>query len=327
MERINFAPKQPKLDAHSSDIEKLFTIYLENTDRRVDRSTYQNIKNRVSYFVQFWERQGSQYSWVLTPNALKDFERWLENDYKTHRGTILLFNTRQGILKNIRIALRWAYKNDYLGSDWASFLPSPKGKPAQHKALELADLRSIFDRALASQKHLQSCALIAVLAGTGCRRNECSFIKVRNITFISGDDSGVINLENAKGGGSRSVAFDSTAGRWIRLHIEQNCAARVWLFEGRIEGHRLSGKSINETLARFSNQSGISWDGAHSIRRSFATHWLRKLPGEGYGVLLAKEMGHSVPSMTLGTYNRLSIEDVRRTMEKYKCSFFAQAMA
>lgn len=325
VEKINLNPIAPRLSAPAQDVARLAEIYLENLQGRIALKTIQNIKSRLKYLLRFWTEHGEDYKWHISPDALEQFARWLDS-YKSANGGLLEFSTKQAALKQARIMLRWSWRNQYLPSDWSKFVPAPQGKPREHAALELADLRLIFDQAMCAPRHLEMACLVALMAGTGCRRNECSNIRVADVHFVDGA-SGHIDITAAKGGGSRQVAFDSISGRWLKLHIEQNCGARTWLFESRIHGEKMSGKSINTHLSDFANKAGVTWDGAHSLRRSFATHWLRKLPGEGFGVLLAKQMGHSVPSLTLGLYNRLRIEDVRKAMDRHKCSFFAQAMA
>ena len=65
--------------------------------------------------------------------------------------------------------------------------------------------------------------------------------------------------------------------------------------------------------------------GLHDIRRAFATFWVRKLPGVGYGQLLARQMGHTtLPGLTFSTYSLQGIDDVRRCMVEQRCSLLAQ---
>lgn len=320
IESINFHPNTPTLAA--KNINDLFQIFFEGMKHRVSLSTYRGLKTYTGYFRQFWDKNGERYNWMLTPMSLEDFVNWLDQ-YETKGGDKLQPNTKANIVKRVRQAFRWAYRQEYLSSDWSKHVPTAHGRPAQHEALELTDVRTLFDYCLIGKNHLQNCALLAVLCGTGVRRNECSHIQVSDVHFTSGN-SGYIDIQEGKGGKHRQVAFDSIAGRFLRIHIEQNCAARIWLFEGRIAGNQLSGKSINEMISRFASEAGIAnFDGCHQFRRSFATHWIKMLPGEGYATSLAKQMGHTVPSLTLGVYTKLSIEDVRKLMERQKVSLFA----
>lgn len=325
IESINLHPDIPQLDARN--VDQLFAMFLSSLASR-SPITVRNLRTKVKYFLNFWAEHKANYKSILTPSVLNDFVVWLDN-YQTSKGDKLKHNTKADCIKRTRQALRWAFRNGYLSSDWSKHVPAANGRPIQHDALELADVRKLFDQCLLSRDHLRDCALLAVLAGTGVRRNECSFIRAADVHFTNGQ-SGYIDIAEGKGGTRRKVAFDSNAGRFIKLHLDRNCTDKtdkIWFFEGRIDGSRLAAKSIGILFNRFAESAGVAgWDGCHQFRRSFATHWVKVMPGEGHAVLLAKEMGHSVPNLTLGVYTKLSIEDVRKLMERTKVSLFAQMM-
>ena len=324
MEKINLHPKSPQLDGR--DIDALCDAYLDAIQNRVNANTHYGFAQKLSYFRQFWKENEVQHEHVLTPKVLHSFNDWLDQYKPKRTGTELSWNSRADALRRFRQMMRWAWRNGYVSSDWGQHVPVARGKPAPHDALDLVDLRLIFDQCFMSQEHLRDCALLAIFAGTGVRRTEAAFIRVKDVRFVE-TFSGLIDIHQAKGGKFRSVAFDSVAGRFIRMYIERHPEPDGYLFPGRFGGDK---PAKNETLGRIlrfhAESAGVDFDGCHQIRRTFATHWILKLPGEGYGAMLARQLGHTISGMTLGTYVKLTAEDIRRVMERNRQSAFAQML-
>ena len=324
METINLKPKSPQLDGR--DIDALCDAYLDAIKGRVNGVSHYGFAAKLAYFRQFWKENGAQHDHILTPKILESFNDWLEQVTPKRTGKPLSWNSRADALRRFRQMMRWAWRNGYVSSDWGQYVPAARGKPTPHDALPLVDLRLMFDQCFMSQDHLRDCALLAIFAGTGVRRTEAAYIRVKDVRFVE-PFSGLIDIHKAKGSNFRTVAFDSVAGRYIRMYIDRHPDPDGYLFPGRFGGEK---PAKNETLGRIlrfhAQTAGVDFDGCHQIRRTFATHWILKLPGEGYGAMLARQLGHTISGMTLGTYVKLTAEDIRRVMERNKCSAFAQML-
>jgi len=68
--------------------------------------------------------------------------------------------------------------------------------------------------------------------------------------------------------------------------------------------------NVTDLIERLSRRSGITFT-AHTLRHTYATELLRrKVPAE----VVQKLLGHASVTTTLGTYEHLKIEDIRRTL-------------
>ena len=69
-------------------------------------------------------------------------------------------------------------------------------------------------------------------------------------------------------------------------------------------------RNVTDLIERLSRRSGITFT-AHTLRHTYATELLRrKVPAE----VVQKLLGHASVTTTLGTYEHLKIEDIRRTL-------------
>lgn len=325
MERIVLKPKTPQLDG--KDLDDLCDLYLAELEKRVSDISHYGFGQKLSYFRKFWRENGEKYNFILTPNVLQDFAAWLAVLKTDRTKAVLSWNSQHDAIRRFRGLMKWAFHNGYVSSDWSKYCPSVRGKPSPHETLPLLDMRAIFDQCLMSSNHLRDCALLAVLAGTGVRRNECSHIKCNDVVFVE-SLSGLIKIREGKGGRYRQVAFDSVAGRFIKFWINRHPDTNGYLFPGRFGGDRpAKNESLNRILQVHAAAAGVDFDGCHQLRRTFATSWALRLPGEGYDGLLSKQLGHSVKGMTFGTYVKLTAEDIRKVMVRTGCSAFAQMLA
>lgn len=326
LEKIVLKPRTPTLDA--TDILTLCDLYLDALRPRVARSTHSALIVTLQRWRAFWTEHGPTCNNVLTPGTLEIFATWLEQQTNRHTGELLSYATRHDTLRRLRQMFSWSFHHGYLQTNWGKLVPAARGQATSHNALTLVELRALWDACFVSPQHLRDCCLFALYAGTGARRAEIASIRTEDIWFVVGGLSGLITLRHTKNGTDRTIAFDSVSGRYLRLYLDR-INPDTWLFPGRDADHPLGDETIGRIFKRHAQTAGIeTFSGVHDFRRTFVTLWLSKLPGEGYASILSRQVGHRhATSLTLGLYNRLSSEDIRKTMEVKRCSAFAQMMA
>lgn len=326
LEKITLRPATPTLDA--TNIMQLCDLYLDALRPRVARSTLAALTVTLQRWRAFWTDHAQACNHVLTPGTLATFATWLEGQPNRHTNEPLSFATRHDTLRRLRQMFSWSFHHGYLQTNWSKLVPPARGQATSHTALSLADLRSIWDACFTSSQHLRDCALFALYVGTGARRAEVATIRVADIAFVAGGLSGLITLRATKNNTDRTIAFDSVSGRYLRLYLDR-LHPETFLFPGRDAEQPIGDETIGRIFRRHAQAAGVSsFTGCHDFRRTFVTLWLQRLPGEGYAALLSRQVGHKhSTSLTLGLYNRLSSEDIRKTMEVKRCSAFAQMMA
>lgn len=318
---INLAPEAPMLTG-ADQLGALFERYVATKRRQIDEKTVQLYTWKLRHFREWWDVAGPAAAWTLTPDLLTDFNEHLDTYISARTGNHLAYHTKRDALRRLAGFLRWAYQNDYTKADWSKYVPEPHGKPPLFTPMALDDLDAIYTALRATSTGTRDAALFAVLAGTGMRRGECLALNFDDVSFLA-DMSGTILIRQSKGKQQRRVAFDGTAGRVIhRHHKTGDGPAPMWPNEKT--GERLSYLHLGRLIVRAAENVDVDFGGCHDIRRAFATYWARQLPGDGYGQLLSKEMGHSVKGMTFGRYVLTDMEDVRRCMVEKQCSLFAQ---
>jgi len=162
------------------------------------------------------------------------------------------------------------------------------------------------------------------------RRAECANLQIDDVKFLD-DNSGFITVRDSKTGRGRFAAFDDVTGREIRCYLNLWRVKQGPLFfhAGREPLQPLEPGTIHRIIRRAAVRGGVEnkYQGCHDIRRAYATFWMRKLPGEGYSWLLARELGHTVTSGMTSYYAKLDHEDIRQCLQTQRCSLFTQLMS
>ena len=326
---IKLSAERPTLDGRLLD--ELIEQYLLDVDRRSNYKTARGYRYKLRHFRDRWALIGPGVDWRLTHRELEDFARHLESLISA-RGILLAFNTRKDIMRRLRQVFRWAHKRGHIPVDLSDAVPMPHGAaPAKHP-VDLAALNAMLNAAGRSSFPLRDRALIALLAGTAIRCEECSALRVEQVTIYS-DRSGVASIDEAKNDKPRYVAFDSATGKIIDAYLialEQRDSPGGPLFRSR-NGHRqpLTPSGIYKTISRLAVAAGVNDQvrGAHDLRRMFATMWARRLRGEGYGHLLQKQLGHKSFETTQAHYILQDIGDVLEALQSEAVSPIAQLEA
>jgi integrase len=170
--------------------------------------------------------------------------------------------------------------------------PVRGGRVTRGRALEWHQLR----RLLAAVAGPEEQALLAVLAGAGCRRAEAASLTWDRVTRH--DQTWFLRVLG-KGNKERRVRLPSWAAgalrRWRRA-----CPEREYLFRWR------TGEAVYRTVRRVTDPLGIGRVSPHDLRRTMATLFLSH--GGGYGPL-QRTMGHASITTTVKYDKRTEEQD------------------
>lgn len=320
IERINFSPPKPQLDAQLLDA--LIDLWLCDCCLRIKPYTFDRYREKINYTRRWWELVGPTVNWVMEEETLRHFERWLREE-RTRAGEVLSYNTRKDALRRLRQVFAWAYRAGYLSKDYSDWVPAPSGSAPLRKAPALDALRRLIEACAQSPYPLRNQAIIAIMLGTGVRRAECAAINIEDVQLYA-DGTGTITIRAAKEVKGREVqqrlvAFDAATGVYIRTHLDalaKDGYTRGALFlSRRFDQERLTSMGIYKAVKQVIRLAGLETQiqGPHDLRRYFATYFSRSKRGEGFGHLLSKQMGHSTYRMT-AVYSLQDVDDVREEL-------------
>lgn len=292
---INLDITRPKL--HAAQFGALVTHYLKERARHLDPLTIKGYRIRLNFFLKWWEGEGLKRKWMLDEEAFADFAAYVKN--RKDWGWWNRYDT----LRRLRQTLRWAHRRGYVAVDFAEFVPSVKGTPPPRLPIEMDVLRAMISACDHTDEPERNRAIIAILAGTGVRSEECAAIRVQDI-LIYADGSGIIKLHVAKNDNLRHVAFDAITGSYLCEWVVMLPYSKGPLFpsrNGRNSGvpRAVTPSGQHKILCRIAELGGVrdQVHGAHDLRRMYATSWARELPSQGH--LLQKQLGHANYNTTL----------------------------
>lgn len=306
MYTIDLTPTADRL--YAEQLPALIDLYLVDVERRNQTKTAVGYRAKLRFVTDWWHDAGPGFGWMLGAGELADLNRYLDAAL-TISGTPLSYNSRRDALRRLSQCLRWAYERRYVPIDLSSDVPAARGMEPTRRPVELTALRKMLAAAHEGDNPGRDVALVATLAGTGIRCEECAALRVRDVMLYA-DASGYAVLPVTKFDKPRTVGIDSTTGAHLRPWIDILQEPDRPLFPSRKgAGKRpLSPGGVYKLIVRLAEKSGTSdqIQGAHDLRRMFATLWMRRLPGKGYGELLQQQMGHA----NFATTQKYSLQDV-----------------
>lgn len=306
---INLDIDRPRL--HAVQFKALVEHYLRERSRHLDPITIKGYRLRLAYFLSWWDSVGPGRLWVLDEDAFLDYA-----DHVKAMPRIAWW-TRHDALRRLRQVLRWSHGRNYVAVDFSEFVPTMPGSPPPRFPVDLSVLDGLLDACEETKEPERNRAIIAVLAGTGVRCEECAAMRVEKV-LVYEDGSGLINLSVAKNDDLRPVAFDPDTGTILCEWIVMLPYSEGPLFPSR--NGRNSGVPISLTpsgqhkilctIIDLAEQMGHI-QGAHDLRRMFATMWARQLPEQMHK--LQRQMGHKELGTTL-KYVLNDASDIREAM-------------
>jgi site-specific recombinase XerD len=305
MHTINLRPAQPALAAEQ--LPSLVDAYIADCEPRISSITLRSYKYALGYLVRWWHGHGQGRGWLLTKTDLAHFARWLE--HQPGVGGLLAYNSRDMILSRVRQLLRWAFAQEYIDRDFSGFVPAADGAPPIRKATTLAALERLLQAAGASSKPLRDITILATFIGTGIRRGELASLNVDDVV-LHANLAGRLLIRKTKTDTPRQAVFDPTTGRYLAAYLASLDREHGPLFVNQ-SGDRLSvtgvWRIVKAAIARAKLEQEIQ--GPHDLRRLFVTVWMRNRKGLGSAQLLALQVGHTSPKMSLH-YSLQTVEDL-----------------
>jgi len=320
---IDLSPRAPRL--YAKLLPELIDLYLEEVERSTQEKTVYGYRAKLRHVLDWWQACGPACDWMLSGDALAKLNMYLVS-VVSERGEPLSYNSRLDVLRRLRQVLRWAYVRKHAPIDLSNDVPSPRGMAPVRKLVELETLANLLAAARSGRMAGRDVALVALLAGTGVRCEECASLRAGDVTLYA-DGSGYVALNTTKLDRPRVVGLDAETGKYVRPWLDTLDDPAAPLFPSRNgQGAKpLSPAGVYKLIVRLAEAAGVraQIQGAHDLRRMFATLWMRRLPGAGYAELLQRQLGHR----NFATTQRYSLQDVGQVLQVMRdahCSPMAQ---
>ena len=213
------------------------------------------------------------------------------------------------ILSRVRQLLRWAFNHEYIDRDFSGFVPAADGAPPIRQATSLAALERLLQAAGVSRNPLRDVTILAIFIGTGVRRGELASLNVEDVV-LHANLAGRLLIRKTKTDHPRQAVFDAVTGRYLAAYLasENRNSGPLFVNQSRV---RLSTTGVWRIVKGAIARAELSQEiqGPHDLRRAFVTVWMRNHKGLGSGQLLALQVGHTSPKMSLH-YSLQTVEDL-----------------
>lgn len=285
-------------------LTELIDVFLDDLSvAEVGEETLSGYTHHLALFRSWWSSHGKRWSWTLTPDRLRQFGVWLRRQ-ESARGRPYAASSRNTTVRRVRQFLAWLHTSGRMPVNIADWLPLPPKTPQPARGLRPADLCRLFEAALGGYKPARDVALLAFLAGTGCRRMELIHAQVQNLE-LHADGAGSCYLEITKNGKPRTVLFGPQTGQALRSHL-----AGRW-GDGPIFHDLKYPDAVTKAVRRLSDRAGLDAT-PHRLRKLFSSYWYARYPDDQRAAFLCKlQMGHAPANVTEQHYLLMSHEDVR----------------
>ena len=160
----------------------------------------------------------------------------------------------------------WAHILD--NEAFAEKIPYPKEHPSLPKILSREELTLLFN-SCNNDKHR---VMFRLIYSSGIRRSELRNLKIQDIDTKDGKSR--ILISKGKGKKGRYTILSKNVLIELRLYFKKY-RPKVYLFNGRKKGHKISDGAIRHALENARKRSGINKEVTmHVLRHCFATHCL-----------------------------------------------------
>lgn len=309
---IDLTPGAPALSGEC--LLELIDLYLRAESTRLDVSTITGYRHKLRLFGEWWRRTGPCLDWLLTEQELAQFGAWL-GQQRTDRGDLFSWHTRNDVLRRLRRMFAWAHGRGYIHVDFSLYVPRLRGKPLPPRPLDVDIVWALLDAADQTRFPARNRALVAMLAGTAIRCEECAALRIEDVVVLP-DQCGYVGLRVAKNDKLRYVAFDRYTGGYLCAWLDRLPRAGP-VFPSRKGGAALSPSGLYKTLVTLASLGGVRDQvrGPHDLRRLFATLWRKAATLPGDNRLLQEQMGHNSFAVTM-RYQLADVADVLEAMRE-----------
>jgi site-specific recombinase XerD len=270
-------------------------------------ATARRYLSAIQGFLAWYEAQEHRPLDVgeLTPIALVGYRRALQAGAST--------STVNTHVSALRAWCSWLGERGLVAENPAARLKLvSRQSPLAPKALKDAEVNALLRAAAASRHPLRNTAIVQMMLQTGLRIGECAALAWEDISF--GEKRGWVTIRGGKGDKARQVPLNASArealaayaARHLNAEPSLRAVAAAWprpgrnggstpLWRSQKGGHltplaiaRMIDELVRDCAARNLVPGETS---AHTLRHTFATHYLEANPGDLVG--LASVLGHS----------------------------------
>lgn len=288
-------------------VGQLLDDYLEGVEGRLDETTVETHSRAVASLKKAF---GTRLVTELTPSHVARWISDLEREGKS-AGTIRRY------LSPLSSAYRLAVRDGVVqSSPVVKLLPHerPRGEAKRKRCLsreEITKLLSATRSQNGREEHLRWKTLFALLIFTGLRISEALALTWDDIT-----EEGVVVREGKTKASERTVMLPSDIRRLLSaLRLSQ--APGVKFVFSTQEGAPLGRRNALTILHSCCRRAGIEKCSLHELRHTYASLLIhnRELP-----TLVAKQMGHADPGVTMKVYAHLfeeqeSVDQARERLQ------------
>lgn len=295
---ISFDIDTPTLRAEQLD--RLIAAYLADRRGKIQPTTVKGYRFKLKPFLTWWQSIGPSRQWLLSANDLPAYEQHLQT---LGWG----YSSRHDAIKRLRQLFRWAQQTGRIPIDFSVYVPKARGSAPVRSPLTLDDLQALLHACWRMSFPLRNRAIVAVLAGTGLRREEAASLQIEGVQLLA-DGAGYLAPTVTKNDKARLVAFDADTGAYLRQWLSLLDYEVGPLFPSRKRGKALSPDGLYKVVLDAATLAGVNVE-THDLRRLFATTWTKVLPGAGYGKLLQIQLGHASYATT-ALYTLQQVDEV-----------------
>jgi site-specific recombinase XerD len=301
--RNNLAnPKEP-----FSDTSDLLEAWQEQLLSDHATSTARRYLSAIHRFLAWYEEEEHRPLDVreLTPIALVGYRRALQAGAGT--------STVNTHVSALRSWCSWLGERGLVTENPAARLKLVSRQPSlAPKALEAGEVNALLRAAAGSRHPLRNTAIVQVMLQTGLRIGECVALSWEDIQF--GEKKGWVTIRGGKGDKARQVPLNASAREALAAYAAPllgaepslRAVATAWpasngngemtpLWHSQ-KGGRMTASAmarmISELVRDCAARKLVPADtSAHTLRHTFATHYLEANPGDMVG--LASVLGHN----------------------------------
>lgn len=313
MSSINLDPVEDFLEAFH--LSALVERWLASV--RVEPETRVTYRNKIHWFVAWWQREGAAAGWRLTRKVLEDFEFYLRSAVSDFTRRRLTFNSRTAIVAAVRRMFKWSARTDRTVRNFGEWLPWPSGETSLRRSATVEQLTALMLAAAQSPHPVRDQAIVAFFIGTGCRACEVARLRRSDLIFASdGSGTAFVTGKRTKANptGERSVAFDAVTGGWMKRHMATISLGTDILWVSARSGKPLIRTGVIGVVTRAIVRADLpsSVRGCHDLRRAFATILVQLHPeSAAWADMIRRQLGHRHYSQT-AAYTLIEVDDIRK---------------
>lgn len=315
------SPMRAEISVAAENLNTLYGAYLDHCMRfGVKPGTITNYQNQIRPFFAWWQEYAATHEGTFSRIAGAEFVRWLKFDHRTRYNKRPSQNTIRTVVRRVRQYLIWLHTERYVAIDMSVWLPLPAPSKPPKTTVTIQDINAMF-AACKGLARVRNMALLALLIDTGVRRIEAANARWENVTFVDDAIIEANDLPNVRGAGwiyldvvksyldhdrRRVVVFGPKTGKLLFILRVMTAAEDGGIFN-------LTNAGVRHVLAGVARDAGVEF-GAHDLRRTFATHWIRNCVAGGSEseYLLQLQLGHTPANVTERHYVALDHIDILR---------------